>query len=418
MASIFVSIASYKDPELLPTIKDCLNKSSSKNAIHIGVAWQHGIEEQNPNKIFSNISVLDILAEESRGACWARAEIQKKLFNNEDYYFQIDSHHRFSHNWDNDLIEMFAQCDSSKPILTTYVPAYNPSTFSDNKWNKINFWGMVAGDFCKNSSILLFRPNVFEAVNKPLKSRFLSAHCLFTKSSFIHEVAYDEDLYFSGEEITLAVRSYTHGFDLFCPNKVFMLHEYTRNGRVKHWDEHGRKNGTTPWFERDKISKNKCEQILTASEKEARQIPFGLGSIRTRTDYEIYAGIDFKNKRIHEDAKKFYYVNQDQNLRQWFKESKIYSVKCDISSKDILQNDDIDFCFIGFEDKKDNLLFRHDLSDSSLKDYISGKKTIFQADIESKTIPSRCVVWPHSKNDKWLNKVTKNVSVIIKNIKQ
>ena len=44
-------------------------------------------------------------------------------------------------------------------------------------------------------------------------------------------VPYDPTLYFLGEEITLAVRAYTHGYDLFHPSETIVWHEYTRNGR-------------------------------------------------------------------------------------------------------------------------------------------------------------------------------------------
>ena len=42
------------------------------------------------------------------------------------------------------------------------------------------------------------------------------------------EVPYDPDYYFHGEEISLAVRSYTWGYDLFHPHKIIAWHEYTR----------------------------------------------------------------------------------------------------------------------------------------------------------------------------------------------
>jgi hypothetical protein len=41
-------------------------------------------------------------------------------------------------------------------------------------------------------------------------------------------------MYFDGEEISMAVRSYTHGYDLFIPNKVVIFHEFDRGYRVKH----------------------------------------------------------------------------------------------------------------------------------------------------------------------------------------
>ncbi len=45
MAKIFVSIASYRDPELLPTLKDLLSNCSNPNDLHICIGWQHSQED-------------------------------------------------------------------------------------------------------------------------------------------------------------------------------------------------------------------------------------------------------------------------------------------------------------------------------------------------------------------------------------
>ena len=57
------------------------------------------------------------------------------------------------------------------------------------------------------------------------------------------EVPYDPELYFHGEEITLAIRAFTHGYTLFHPPEHVLWHEYTRYYRQKHWDDHVRACG-------------------------------------------------------------------------------------------------------------------------------------------------------------------------------
>ena len=42
---IFVQIASYRDPQLLPTIKDCIEKSSKPDKLVFSIAWQHSPED-------------------------------------------------------------------------------------------------------------------------------------------------------------------------------------------------------------------------------------------------------------------------------------------------------------------------------------------------------------------------------------
>ena len=45
METIFISIASYRDPELLPTLRDLLATAKNPNRLKIGVCWQYGADE-------------------------------------------------------------------------------------------------------------------------------------------------------------------------------------------------------------------------------------------------------------------------------------------------------------------------------------------------------------------------------------
>ena len=39
--TIFIQIASYRDPQLLPTIKDCISKAKYPENLRFGICWQH-----------------------------------------------------------------------------------------------------------------------------------------------------------------------------------------------------------------------------------------------------------------------------------------------------------------------------------------------------------------------------------------
>ena len=41
---IFVSVAAYRDPELLPTLADCLAKAREPDRLRFGICWQYGGE--------------------------------------------------------------------------------------------------------------------------------------------------------------------------------------------------------------------------------------------------------------------------------------------------------------------------------------------------------------------------------------
>lgn len=93
---IFVQIASYKDPELLPTIKHCLERAKNPENLTFGICWQKDDTDNSINEYInnSNFSIAVIPATKSKGTCWAR-HITNQMLRDEDYTLQIDSHTRF-----------------------------------------------------------------------------------------------------------------------------------------------------------------------------------------------------------------------------------------------------------------------------------------------------------------------------------
>ena len=68
---IFIQIASYRDPQLLPTIKDCINKAKYPENLVFSIAWQHASFDTWDNldefkDIEFDSAALDALAETSR----------------------------------------------------------------------------------------------------------------------------------------------------------------------------------------------------------------------------------------------------------------------------------------------------------------------------------------------------------------
>ena len=108
--TIFISIASYRDPELLKTLKDCLDKAKHPENLRFGICWQHSPDDEWDNldeyKDDPRFTIHPIHYKQSQGVCWARNAIQG-LYKDETYYLQLDSHHRFDKNWDVTLIKMF-----------------------------------------------------------------------------------------------------------------------------------------------------------------------------------------------------------------------------------------------------------------------------------------------------------------------
>ena len=76
--------------------------------LKIGVFWQYD-EEEDLSALdgIPNLHIHKVYWKNVKGSvCWARYMNQQLFFNNEKYYFQVDSHTLFNQDWDQTLIEM------------------------------------------------------------------------------------------------------------------------------------------------------------------------------------------------------------------------------------------------------------------------------------------------------------------------
>jgi hypothetical protein len=108
----------------------------------------------------------------------------------------------------------------------------------------------------------------WKEINEPIPAHFYSAHFCFASGEFCLEVPHDPDLYFHGEEISITLRAYTKGYDLFHPHRIIVWHEYTRKNRVKHWDDFNNENRDQgkcekAWWQLDMDSKEKIKTSFT-----------------------------------------------------------------------------------------------------------------------------------------------------------
>ena len=288
---IFVQIASYRDPQLIPTLKSMLENAKKPKNLRIGICRQYHpddkfdiLDEYKDDKRFR---VVDVLYSESKGVCWARNQVQQ-LYEGEEYTLQIDSHMRFEKDWDDTFIKMIKQLQKKgfeKPLLTAYVSSFNPDNDPVERIREP--WRMAFDRFIPEGAVFFLPETIpgWQNLNEPVPSRFYSAHFCFTVGEFAIEVQHDPEFYFHGEEISIAARAFTHGYDLFHPHKVAIWHEYTRKGRTKQWDddkEWGRRNSHSHLINRKLFG-------MDGEKQEGQDGPYGFGPFRTLKDYEKYA---------------------------------------------------------------------------------------------------------------------------------
>lgn len=413
---IFVQIASYRDPQLIPTINDMIVKAKIPENLRFGIARQfHEDDKFDDLSIFDDdnrFRILNIPHTESKGVCWAR-NLTQQLYDNEEYTLQIDSHMRFEQDWDYELIEMLDQLKDKgyeKPLLTGYVSSFDPENDPDGRVREP--WRMTFDRFTPEGCVFFLPETIpnWDKLTEPVPARFYSAHFCFTVGQFSKEVQHDPEYYFHGEEISIAVRAYTHGYDLFHPHKVLVWHEYTRKGRTKQWDD------DKQWFLKNNSSHAKNRKLLGVDGESSEEDfgIYGFGNERTKQDYEKYSGILFSKRSIQKyTMDKNYPPNpyDYKNDEEWEKSfSRVFKHCIDVAFSSVPETD-YDFWVVAFHDEKDDTIFRQDADVHEIlrmKNDPDGYCKVWR-EFDTTTNPKYWVVWPHSISKGWGERLTGNL---------
>ncbi len=249
MASIYVSMPSMMDYELIPTLKSCIHQASRNNSIKIGVAFSTFYENINIDEIVEEINKIDCVEfkhfsrQESLGVGAARKNAHS-FYDGQDYLLQIDSHSFFKKNWDIELIKMFKESNLryGKSVLTGYPPSYR---YSDSAKTLTHGWSRVSTSV--NSGVLSdsrsdeadryiwdFLPNwsspgivkfseEYEQIPK------ISAGFIFGDKNFAQNyldlIPYN--YFFFEEEIIMTIELLSKKYNLIAPSSIPIAHLYS-----------------------------------------------------------------------------------------------------------------------------------------------------------------------------------------------
>ncbi len=415
MSKIFISIASYRDPQLLPTLRDCIANADHPENLVFSIAWQRSKldlwDNLNEFKDDPRFRIIDIPYEESKGACWARSEIQKN-YQDEEYCLQLDSHHRFIKHWDTECIKMLKNLQKkgyAKPLLTAYLTSFNPD--NDPAEREKDPWWMTFDRFIPEGAIFFIPAAIpgWKDMKEPVPSRFLSAHFIFTLGKWITEVPYDPEYYFHGEEISLAVRSYTWGYDLFHPHKILAYHEYTRRGRTKQWDD------DRAWNEKNILSHRKNRALFGMDGERRDDFDFSktdFGPYRMLQQYEAFAGINFNKRGVQQyTLDNNFAPNPVITSPLDYEESYLSVFKhcIDIYPSQVPLND-YEFWVVAFENEQGETIYRQDADKGEIErtsndpDGYHKIWRIFNIGAGSNK-PVKWVVWPFSVSKGWCDRI-------------
>jgi hypothetical protein len=409
-------LPAYREPELVPTIKDALKNARYPNRLVFGICRQF-----NPDDGFDNLDefrndprfkIIDINYLEAKGLGYARALINDTLLEDEEFVLQLDSHHRFKEDWDITLLSWYYELkdEGYNPLICGYLPYYNPKNDPADRVQEP--WLSEAACFYPFGTIFI-RPTAvknWQNLTKPYPARFLSGHFAFGPNKWARDVRHDPNIFFSGEEINLTVRSYTHGYDLFHPHRVIIWHATMREERsgILIWDDY-HKRGDNRWWKQQDIARSRIRQLLQTEDNGHDLGPYTLGNVRTLRDYEKYAGIHFKKRAFQKWTieNKFppnpYTYKSEQEWEESFHKSFYHLVHIDRKQ---LPANDYNFILVAFDDKEGKAIHTRYIDGENLKRFLNGDGPIHYEEmfiINEK--PSRLVFWGHSPKRGWAERV-------------
>lgn len=295
---IFVSVVSYRDPLLHHTIKSLLENKSERHKVTIGVFEQTSFEEslENLHKellLDKNIKYKRIDPQHSEGVGWAR-HINSLQLEDEDFYYQIDSHMLFDKHWDRNLVNNYRmgveKKDSNKIIITANCKNYDLNANNEPEKIPVHAITCEAKYFAFRKDMYLFGHGDWVDARKDLTPAIhIFAGNFFTHSDWVRNVGVDPFMFFEGEEQLLSIKSFAAGYHLFHPTSIECYH-YNRTG------EYITKQRVNPVVSQEVISKRQTkarEHFLAVLDNLDEDM---------LERFRKYSGVDYINRKLEKRA--------------------------------------------------------------------------------------------------------------------
>lgn len=311
-ATIFVSVPSYRDPEVAATVANLFKQAAHPERVFVGVCQQNEPGDADcrsspeAKQHESQIRVLTIPASEAKGPTYARHRIEVELYKEEEYWLGIDSHMRFVEGWDTMAILELLACPSLRPVLTQFPNEYDKSAKQQQGRNATlpSFIGFHSFHprlgFPQQTQIRCKKQPA-----EPMPSMGWCAGFTFTLGECIQQVPYDAHTpyIFLGEEVSMFARMYTHGWDVYSPRTNLVFHRSDRTYRPVFWEQIYQKKGRACKVGDETRLERKIQEALSAerihvllSGNAPADDIYSLGTARTIKDFWDYVGLDYEKK--------------------------------------------------------------------------------------------------------------------------
>ena len=353
---IHLLIASFRDRLCPRTLYNAFNRADNPHRIFIRVieqtlpdsdliddagCWERYCQDYNEDcaEFQNNVKIVHQDASTSKGPTDARSKLSAMIYwdyihrndvakldfqrvEPEDFCMETDSHMDFSDHYDTELILMHHRTKNDFAVLSTYVadmsqnnqnPATVPNLCMVTFTSTIRNWGT-------KECIHLVTPKLTNAMwGAGLSFHRCHAELSVPVDAFLSGV-------FDGEEGSRGLRFFTHGYDVYTPDRVLVTHDYTghqSNPVVHTWGRNERKlqedgeKESWPWMDAIEKERPNVRTIGTErvnmmlgigpddySEEDRQEIEqmrksrFGLGTKRTLEQAIEFSGINLRERKM------------------------------------------------------------------------------------------------------------------------
>ena len=307
MRDIQIHIASYNDPLLLHTVRTALAHAAHPERLHFAIFDQQAASMAWVFAEIPRVRYLCVHPRHSKGACWARSMVAT-LYDGQPLVLQVDAHMHFDHHWDVIIEREFERIEKviKKPVMSSYPPSFeieaNGSvTLRPLPRGKVLVHVPNEGTEIKEETPAFVFGSVWRDSPVPLPGIHLAGGFFLTLGQFINEVPYDPMVYFLGEEQSMSVRAFTHGWDIYHPTVMPIYHLYRKPGEVsanQHWNAEFARMRTRSLADFQARSNARLRALFYEGEPLG---PFGFGHVRSLSDYARFSGIDYEARTINWD---------------------------------------------------------------------------------------------------------------------
>lgn len=319
--TIYVAIAAYRDEEVVSTVHSLYLNAKNPDRIFVGIGLVYNdydsefwkVLERYPNvKIDVQKSSIDTV-----GLGRQRASANS-FYNKENYYLQTDAHMRFDMHWDDLYIHQFENLKllgESKPLITGYPRGYCP----DGPYNVAGMYPY----FNPMSKELYFRekdggnrvpclrtgthpPRFFEKSGFPRHgdrsfskgetlalANTLSPAQIFAEGSYVKDVPANPNIRFLEEEQYYAILSFMKGYNFYVPRVTPIMHFYTQSQGQTLVNRAHPQQEYPDAFDFESYDPENLGGIQIFNKLRATK-----NTPRSFEDYEKFANIDYKNRRL------------------------------------------------------------------------------------------------------------------------